>query len=297
MEQLKNNWLKEEDINSLIRNLDSIKNRRKRIKEIEKLETLKEVNNLSLNLIEIEKKIDEINFEKIDFFLEQASKIGIKPKVIGTYNLSNLNKTFFVFFNKGKEKLNRKEIKSFWGWSTTTFAQMRKMLFSLNLCIFESEEVILTESGKEFLKNANFIKYSKNKDAPLLTINQKAVIMDILKKTDSRNINEIRMQILCTLRFCCDYFSEGGFKPIVRDSKLSYSDLLILNKFFYTTYSEHNSMTVSANNIIIFGINYCKELGLVYPIKNKVTKTELNVPTKNGLALLEELSMKIKWIS
>lgn len=297
MVQLKNNLITEEEVSSWVKNLGFISDRKRKILEIEKKELLSDISDKNINLIEIEKEIEEINFEKIDFFLEQASKIGITPKVVGTYNLSNLNKAFFVFFNKGKEELSKNEIKSFWGWSTTSFAQIRKMLSCFNLCIFESGKVLLTEKGKGFLEKANFSRYSKNKDAPELTVNQKAILLGILKETDSRNINEIRMQILCTLRFCCDYFSEGGFKPIMRDSKLSYSNLLVLNKFFYTNYSEHNEMTVSANNIIIFGTNYCKELGLIVSIKNNSTKAELHVPTRIGLSLLKELSRKIKWIS
>jgi hypothetical protein len=279
---------------SIYERVKRVTERKNKLLKLRRDRILKSMQEEGFDVSDIELKLEKINFLKIDSFLEAAAKRGIRPRVIGTSKIADINKAMYVFNAKRSFVTSRDELMSLGIWTETTFAQVNAIMYSFDLWHVEGKNFCLTEQGRKFLDAGKYDNLKRGAHILKLTAAQKIMICDILRDTSYSDINSIKMHILCALRFCCNFFAEGGFRPIRKGCKLRCADLFTLNTFFYTDYEECNEVTTAANDLLIVGINYCKELGLVASLKDGFADMEIYAPTNLGLDLLKGLEAKVK---
>lgn len=238
------------------------------------------------------------DLEKIKTLYEKEIKNALinlgtplaKPVAMNITHLSSLNRIISVFFEEKKDTLKRANFKKKFpvigsGKTETIFNVALKGAENFDLIIRKNKEICLTEYGKRFCENLNYVDEKDIKKFDL-SLEQKRILVESLT-----NGNFYKKKSKINIYYFLKFIGLTGGEWIPRGRNFDdVGKVHFLNSLFDTNYTEG----VLAD-LIKFTCNHCEELGMIYKVKTNEFYDKIRMTTLGSRILnLMDLTLSLK---
>ena len=214
----------------------------------------------------------------------------VNPVAMNLTHLSSFNRIFSIFLKMEKSELDKKYFKENFpvigsGKSESTFNVILNGAEHFDLLRKERDKIILTDYGKRFCENINYISENNIKRFKL-SLEQKRILIESLLNGNFYE-KKSKTNIYYFLKFLI--LTNGNWIPRSRgiDNK---GKIDFINTLFDTNYKEGVLC-----DLIKFTLNHCEELGIVERIKTKDFYDKAKITSLGSRILhLMDLTLSLK---